>query len=55
MAHGKNARGKGHYWKEFYSRRPLSYYSKTKANKRICHGIERAQERELILKEKREI
>ena len=55
MAHGQNARG----WllgnKEFYSKRPLSYYPVNKVNKKICHGIERARERELILDELRKL
>ena len=50
MAQGKNAQFR---WNnEFYSRRPLSYWSRNKANKTLCHKIERAIERALLFKEK---
>ena len=56
MAHGKNAQGKGYLiFKEFSARRPMDYFNISKANKRLCHRIERARERELILDELRKL
>ena len=53
MAKGGNAQR--HWGKEFFKRRPLSYYSINKKNKALCHRIERAKEKELLLREEKEI
>ena len=57
MAHGKNAEYNSftHWYKDFNSRRPLKWFPVSKANKKICHRIERAQERRLILEEAKEL
>lgn len=36
---------------EMWSRRPMSGYSPSAENKRICHGIERAQAKQELVKE----
>lgn len=46
--------GKEPGW-EFWSRRPLSYYTPNKQHKKMCHQIERAHEKELIREELREL
>lgn len=53
MAQGENAKFK--LKRDFYSRRPLSYFSRNKVNKVLCHRIERARERVLLLEEKKDI